>query len=70
MDGIPTPQDGISDRPETADERRRRFAVEDVMIDHALTSAAAGRTVSFSAVKAWVDSWETEHELPQPRSGH
>ena len=69
MDGAPNLQDDSPDRPETAEEQQRRLAREDEMVDQALASAAAGRTVSFEAVKAWVDSWDTDHELPQPRSG-
>ena len=69
MDGATNLQDDPPDRPETEAERERRLAREDAMIDQALASAAAGRTVSFEAVKAWVDSWDTDHELPQPRSG-
>jgi predicted transcriptional regulator len=70
MDSATTkPNEFPEDRPETEAERQHRLAREDVMIDQALASAAAGRTVSFEAVKAWVDSWDTDHELPQPRSG-
>ena len=69
MDGAPHLQDDPNEQPGTAEERERRLASEDAMIDQALASAAAGRTVSFEAVKAWVDSWDTDHELPQPRSG-
>ena len=70
MDGAPHLQDDPPDRSETAEKRQRRLAREDAMIDQALASAAAGRTVSFAAVKAWVDSWDTDQELPRLRSGH
>jgi predicted transcriptional regulator len=38
------------------------------MIAEARASAAAGRVVSLEAVEAWVDSWDTDHEMPMPRS--
>lgn len=31
-----------------------------------LKDAQAGRTVSHERVKAWVESWGTENELPRP----
>lgn len=67
----PQPQDKRRPEPdhETPEARQQRLAREGEAIDAALASAAAGRTVSFESVKAWVDSWDTDHELPQPRSG-
>lgn len=55
--------------PETTAERERRLAHESVLIDEALAAAAAGDTVSFKAVEAWLDSLGTNHELPMPQSG-
>ena len=70
MDDFTRPNfDAPSAPDETAEARRQRLAYEAARIDQALASAAAGRTVPFDAVKAWVDSWDTDHELPQPRSG-
>jgi predicted transcriptional regulator len=55
--------------PETDADRARRIAREAEMIAEARASVAAGRVVSLEAVSAWVDSWDTDHELPPPRSG-
>lgn len=57
-------------QPVPAETERERLAREAREIAAALAAAAAGRTVSLEAVQAWVDSWETEHELPKPRSGN
>ncbi|MBF0394388.1 MAG: CopG family transcriptional regulator [Alphaproteobacteria bacterium] len=32
-----------------------------------LADADAGRTVPHAEVKAWLESWGTDHELPPPR---
>ena len=56
-------------RSETAEEKAERIAREAVMIAEALASVAAGRVVSFEAVSAWIDSLDTDHELPVPQSG-
>ena len=34
----------------------------------ALNDIAAGRIVSTDKVDAWLDSWDTDHELPTPRA--
>ena len=39
------------------------------MIAEAWADAAAGRVVSLEAVEAWVESWDTDHELPPPAAG-
>lgn len=62
------PQGNPHDRPETAEAQRFRLAREVEMIAEARASAAAGRVVSLEAVEAWVDSWDTDHEMPMPRS--
>ncbi len=64
-----TGSDFPSPRSETAEEKAERLAREAEMIAEARASVAAGRTVSLEAVTAWVDSWDTDHELSQPRSG-
>jgi predicted transcriptional regulator len=56
-------------RPETEAERQRRLAWEVARIAEARASAAAGRVVSSEEVDAWIDSLDTDHELPPPRSG-
>jgi hypothetical protein len=56
-------------RSETAEEKEQRLAREAVMIAEARASVAAGRVVSLEAVTAWVDSWDTENELPPPHLG-
>jgi hypothetical protein len=56
-------------RDETAEEKAERIAREAVMIAEARASVAAGRVVSLEAVTAWVDSWDTDNELPPPHLG-
>jgi hypothetical protein len=53
---------------EAAATKGRRLAHEAKMIAEARASVAAGRTVSLESVTAWVDSWDTDHELPPPHS--
>ena len=60
---------GYTPRPETEVERQRRIAWEAERIAKARASAAAGRVVSSEDVDAWIDSLDTDHELPPPRSG-
>jgi predicted transcriptional regulator len=67
--GVMTDADPSTPRKETAEEREQRIAREAEMIAEARASVAAGRVVSLEAVSAWVDSWDTDHELPPPRSG-
>jgi predicted transcriptional regulator len=55
--------------PETEAERHRRLAWEAAGIARARASIAAGRVVSSEEVDAWIDSLDTDHELPAPRSG-
>ena len=71
MDTMRFMQDGHRPEPghETPEERQRRLAWEAEMIDQALASVAAGRTVSLHAVETWIESLGTDHELPVPQSG-
>jgi predicted transcriptional regulator len=70
MDTAPRPGDRADIlSPETEAEQRRRLAREAKMIAEARASAAAGRVVSSEQVDAWIDSLDTDHELPAPRSG-
>jgi predicted transcriptional regulator len=70
MDTAPRPGDCADTlSPETQAEQRRRLAREAKMIAEARASAAAGRVVSSEQVDAWIDSLDTDHELPAPRSG-
>ena len=70
MDSVdPAPNDRAdAPRPETETERQRRLAWEAERIAEARASAAAGRVVSSEEVDAWIDSLDTDHELPAPRS--
>ena len=52
----------------SAEETARLRASEAELIAAARASAAAGRVVSLEAVEAWVESWDTDHELPSPSS--
>lgn len=56
-------------RGETAEAKAHRIAREAEMIAQARASVAAGRVVSLEAVTAWVDSWDTDNELPPPHLG-
>ena len=70
MDTTPLTPDADCPEPEEApDQRQRRLAWEAEMIDEALADVAAGRLISLEAVEAWVESWDTDHELPPPEPG-
>ncbi len=49
-----------------ATEEAARLALEDRLIQEALDDVAAGNTVSLQSVFEWMDSWDTDHELPAP----
>jgi predicted transcriptional regulator len=63
---LPAP---VTDHAETEAERQRRIAWEADRIAEAQASAAAGRLIPSEEVDAWIDSLDTNHELPPPRSG-
>ncbi len=70
MDTTQVPGDSTQTaRSETESEKQRRLAREAAMIAEARASVAAGRVVSSEEVDAWIDSLDTEQELPAPRSG-
>jgi predicted transcriptional regulator len=71
MDTVnPAPDDPADvSRAETEAAQLRRLVREAAMIAEARASAAAGRVVSSEEVDAWIDSLDTDHELPPPRSG-
>ena len=71
MDTVnPAPNDRANaSRPETEAQRRRRLASEAEMIAADRASVAAGRVVSAEEVDAWIDSLDTDHELPAAHSG-
>jgi predicted transcriptional regulator len=71
MDTAPPPPraNSATIRVDTQAETRRRIAREAEMIAEARASAAAGRVVSSEEVDAWIDSLDTDHERPAPRSG-
>jgi predicted transcriptional regulator len=43
-------------------------AAKRAAIDAALAEAEAGRFISSNAMNAWIDSWDTEAELPMPKA--
>ena len=57
------------DAPETPEQRQARLAREAEMIAEAEAELAAGQSISLEAIKAWVASWGTDHELPPPEPG-
>ena len=59
---------GDASRPETEPARGRRIAWEAERIAEARASLAAGRFVASKDVDAWIDSLDTDHELPPPRA--
>ena len=61
-------QTGDTPRPETEVDRRRRIAREAALIAEADADVAAGRLVSSVEAKAWIDSIDTDRELPVPYS--
>ena len=70
MDTAPRPTDRTQTaRFETEAERQGRLAREAELIAKARASAAAGRVVSSEEVDAWIDSLDTDNELPPPHSG-
>jgi predicted transcriptional regulator len=66
---IPDTGHNPSPAKETAAERQRRIAYEAEMIAEADADFAAGHTVSEEEVDAWIDSLDTDHELPIPYAG-
>lgn len=44
-------------------------AAEDAADAEALADLEAGRTISHTAVKRWLESWGSPDELPAPRVG-
>ena len=70
MDTAPSLDDNApAARLDTEADMQHRLAREAKMIAQARASAAAGRVVSSAQVDAWIDSLDTDHELPAPRSG-
>jgi predicted transcriptional regulator len=44
-------------------------AAEDAADAEAEADFAAGRTISWEAMKRWLESWGTENKLPPPQVG-
>ncbi len=63
----PSPHPSV--REDTHAEHLRDFAHEAKLIEEARADVAAGRTVSLEAIEAWVESWDTDNELPRPQAG-
>ena len=53
-------------QPVDIDEDEAAEAAADAV---AIAELDAGRFVSWEAVKPWMLSWGTDHELPQPQVG-
>ena len=43
-------------------------AAKRAAIDAALEKADQGKFISADAMNAWIDSWDTEDELPAPKT--
>jgi predicted transcriptional regulator len=57
-------------RPETADEQKRRLAWEAEKIAEARAELDAGLYVDSAEMDAWMNSLDTDHELPPPPTRH
>jgi hypothetical protein len=65
----PAPYDRADVPRLEAEVRRQRQRTPDAaMIAEARAPASAGHAVSSEEVDAWIDSLDTDHELPAPRS--
>jgi predicted transcriptional regulator len=51
---------------ETEADRKERLAWESQAIEEALRSSEDEGTIPFEEIVAWVDSWDTQSELPPP----
>jgi predicted transcriptional regulator len=60
---------GVTPAPDPEVARKRRIAQEAEGIARARASALAGRIVTSEAVDAWIESLDTDHELPAPHPG-
>jgi predicted transcriptional regulator len=63
MDDLPP---GRNESVETEAEKQRRLAREAEMIAEARAQLEAGFYVDAADVDAWIDSLDTDHELPPP----
>jgi predicted transcriptional regulator len=68
----------LAESMQSTPEALLRDAAEDLVFDlneriarirEGLADIEAGRTVPHEKVRAWVESWDTENELPRPRCG-
>jgi predicted transcriptional regulator len=55
---------------ETEAESQRRFAWEAAMIAEADAEIEAGLYIDADEIDAWIDSIDTDHELPPPPTRH
>jgi predicted transcriptional regulator len=60
---------GANAHPGTAADRCGQIAREAALIAEADAEIAAGLFVTEAAVDAWIDSIDTDHELPVPSPG-
>ena len=67
MDGTTNLQGDPTDRPETADARRRRLAWEAVAIAEARAQLDAGQGRTGADLDAWLAAWEGDGALPPRR---
>jgi hypothetical protein len=63
MDDLPP---GRNESVETEAEKQRRLAREAEMIAEARAQLEAGFYIDAADVDAWIDSLDTDHELPPP----
>lgn len=57
-------------RPASCGERKRRLTKEAAMIAEARAELEAGLYVDSAEMDAWMDSLDTDHELPPPPTRH
>jgi predicted transcriptional regulator len=58
----PSPEAGPAYVPRTEEERAAYLAA----IEEGIADADAGRVIPFEKVRAWLESWGTDSELPPP----
>lgn len=58
---------GLEHEPSIFDEVDQ--AAEDAADAEAVADLDAGRTISWEAVKRWLESWGTDNKLPPPAVG-
>ncbi len=54
---------------ELREHQRSSLDAQKALVEQARAEAQAGQTISRESIKAWIESWDTSAELPQPLAG-